>query len=166
MTPEHEKLLSKKYPELLTGGSDVAIFSMDVGDGWYNIINGLCLAISNHVDVKNNIITDAIKWNEMVKRGEKPGWWSNRSDLPVKRKVPRKAKQPRMLQIKEKFGTIRVYLSHTDPMIDSFVYLAEVMSSITCEQCGAPAETHYDGGWAVTICHSCKAKREEERNEK
>jgi hypothetical protein len=54
-------------------------------------------------------------------------------------------------QVKEKYGTLRFYYIGGDDMTDGMVYLAEVMSGMTCEVCGQPGITR-DTGWLTTRC--------------
>lgn len=58
----------------------------------------------------------------------------------------------RILQIKEKFGTLRVYHSSTNPTICKHVHCAEEMSSTVCEVCGASGRLIFNGGWQRTRC--------------
>jgi hypothetical protein len=62
-------------------------------------------------------------------------------------------------QVKEKFGTLRFYLTMgTDEMFD-LVDKAEAVSAVTCEGCGQPGSQR-GGGWIVTNCDSCATKRD------
>jgi hypothetical protein len=62
-------------------------------------------------------------------------------------------------QIKEKFGTLRVYLdSHrglSNPVtaaIDEIIAFAEARSACTCETCGSEGQLFKSGGWFNTAC--------------
>ena len=57
-------------------------------------------------------------------------------------------------QVKEKFGTLRYYCS-SNKMIDKFVNLAEGLSAITCEECGAPGTLGQRYGWYSVRCKKC-----------
>jgi hypothetical protein len=62
------------------------------------------------------------------------------------------------MQVKEKFGTLRFYLTMgTDEMFD-MVEVAEAASAETCEGCGQPGSRR-GGGWIVTNCDACAEKR-------
>jgi hypothetical protein len=82
-------------------------------------------------------------------------------------------------QIKEKFGTLRVYtdcghgdseyaihaetpgqitlapVSH-DENIARYITAAEKESAITCESCGGPGDIGSSGGWYSTLCAICR----------
>jgi len=58
-------------------------------------------------------------------------------------------------QVKEKFGTLRFYLtSGTDEMFD-LVHEYERRSEIICEACGSNAELRNDQYWYSTLCEKC-----------
>jgi hypothetical protein len=63
--------------------------------------------------------------------------------------------QFRFTQVKEKFGTLRLYSEGSDDYTDGVVAMAEPMSAVTCEQCGAPG-TQNKGGWISTLCEGCR----------
>jgi len=56
-------------------------------------------------------------------------------------------------QVKEKFGTLRFYYRGGDDAIDGMVRMAESMSGVTCEECGAPGTTGGQG-WISTLCET------------
>jgi len=57
-----------------------------------------------------------------------------------------------IVQVKEKFGGLRVYCNATDEVIDKLIEEAENKSLVTCEICGNKAQTTSKGGWCKTIC--------------
>ena len=61
------------------------------------------------------------------------------------------------VQIKEKYGTLRFYMSHDTPAIDAAIGLAEEISGIICEDCGYPGRQR-NGGYIRTQCDSCFEK--------
>jgi len=85
--------------------------------------------------------------------------WKNRTEEVVK--------QVTLDQVKEKFGTLRFYYTGGDEYIHGMVMMAESMSGVTCEECGAQAKTNWPkdenggiGGWVRTICEPCEEARE------
>lgn len=64
------------------------------------------------------------------------------------------ARSVRVVQIKEKFGGLRIYLDQHDDTLDAAIILAESIASRTCEDCGAPGELR-GTGWLVTRCDDC-----------
>ena len=59
---------------------------------------------------------------------------------------------PTALQVKEKFGGLRIYLSSVDPYFDGLVAMAETLSTRTCEVCGNVGESCTVNGWRQTLC--------------
>jgi hypothetical protein len=55
------------------------------------------------------------------------------------------------LQVKEKYGTLRFYVSGYDKTLDKLIEDASKKSSVTCETCGAPGESRGDA-WLYTAC--------------
>ena len=77
------------------------------------------------------------------------------------------AKNYVILQVKEKYGTLRFYWSYgkgrpdngdIDEAMESAVERAEANSCRTCEVCGKYAELRNTGGWLSTLCDACIAK--------
>ena len=56
------------------------------------------------------------------------------------------------VQIKEKFGTLRVYDNGHDDKIAGIIGMAESMSSMTCEFTGRPGRLCRSGSWYRTLC--------------
>lgn len=57
-------------------------------------------------------------------------------------------------QIKEKYGTLRMYSDGGDDYTDGVISMAEAMSGHTCELCGAPGKLG-GVGWLTTRCDKC-----------
>lgn len=65
----------------------------------------------------------------------------------------------RWMQIKEKFGGLRLYeFGHSSEYIQGVIAMAESMSYCTCEQCGKPGAPK-GKGWITTLCDECDQKR-------
>ena len=61
-------------------------------------------------------------------------------------------------QVKEKFGTLRVYTQGDDDYIDGAITMAEEMSAVTCEVTGTPGEMCRKGHWYRTLSREQAAK--------
>jgi hypothetical protein len=57
-----------------------------------------------------------------------------------------------ILQIKEKFGTLRFYVGSADDEVYAAIDRAEKQSAQVCEACGKPAVTRSNGNWFKTLC--------------
>jgi hypothetical protein len=69
------------------------------------------------------------------------------------------------LEIKEKFGGLRVYTTPPDGKEEDWqkfnrkVRKIEATSLEICEECGEPGTGTWDGGLFLTLCGGCKAER-------
>jgi hypothetical protein len=65
-----------------------------------------------------------------------------------------------VLQVKEKFGGLRIYLSVHNEESDAIITAAEQEAHKTCEDCGSKENVELrGGGWLHTVCQSCEEKR-------
>ena len=64
----------------------------------------------------------------------------------------------RASQVKEKFGTLRFYMTCSPPEMERLIDEAEMVSAKTCEHCGAPGKLRH-GGWVLTLCDKCDKAR-------
>lgn len=62
-----------------------------------------------------------------------------------------KEDRPYLSTIKEKYGTLRIYLTHEPKELSELVQQAEDRSEITCETCGEPGQAR-GKGWIYTAC--------------
>ena len=64
---------------------------------------------------------------------------------------------PKVLQVKEKFGGLRVYMEDVgiDDM-EEITYKYEKESYNICERCGKPGSTKGSTGWIKTLCTECR----------
>lgn len=59
-----------------------------------------------------------------------------------------------ILQIKEKYGALRVYCMPTTEKIEEIIDKYTDLSEKTCCVCGAPS-THFSTGWICPYCDEC-----------
>ena len=78
-----------KYPKILTRDGDEV--GLEVGDGWYDLLDTLCSQIQHHIDWKNGT-GQYEKYKDLRKEGESES-------------VPQLVAE----QIKEKFGGLTIY---------------------------------------------------------
>jgi hypothetical protein len=101
--------LYKTYPELFER------CSIDIGDGWENIMRSLCTMMTED----RHIITA-----------------HNGADADG---------TPTFTQIKEKFGALRIYATKVSIAQDAYISFAEEMSRYVCEVCGNPGKIRTGG---------------------
>lgn len=183
MSPENIQKLSEKYPKLLAlkkprgSGPQMpfTLFSFECGDGWYNIIDKLCSNIQSHIDNHNRGRQFSIEYNQMVEQVQRgdtelfnaryKGYKEEFKEkilrdiqegkINLKQDIEDEFPQVEVIQIKEKFGTLRFYTNVGDNYIYGALAMAESMSAVTCETCGAPGKLFTYGWWHV----ACDAHR-------
>jgi CO dehydrogenase/acetyl-CoA synthase beta subunit len=71
----------------------------------------------------------------------------------INSKVPEELKdQIYYTQIKQKFGSLRVYMSNETPYIQGAIDMAEAASAEICEHCGNKANIQDVKGWLIALC--------------
>lgn len=68
---------------------------------------------------------------------------------------PELAENFKVLQAKEKFGRLRIYVANSDDVIDDMIKDAECKSIIICEMCGNLGMVRDSCGWKRTRCINC-----------
>lgn len=141
MRQELDELLCAKYPKIFVNRhgdmkETAMCWGFECGDGWFNIIDQLCANIQHHVD-----------WSERQRNIEVKKGIEGESGMP---RTPH-VNQVIAVQVKEKFGTLRFYTNAVDDQIYGMIRMAESMSAVTCEDCGAPGKLR-GRGWLYTAC--------------
>jgi hypothetical protein len=67
-----------------------------------------------------------------------------------------------VVQVMEKFGTLRFYVSHHSDPIDERIAEATRESISTCEVCGVPGKQRETNGWFQTVCDELAHSPEEQ----
>ena len=63
--------------------------------------------------------------------------------------------QIKVVQVKEKFGTLRFYIDGGTSEQHAVINFAESLSSIICEECGSFGNLYHRGTWLRTLCAEC-----------
>ena len=172
MNDNLEKILTEKYPQLFKDKSKspketLICFGCECGDGWFKILDhlfGYMTGLMNH----KLIISYTDEYRKQFKNHENYYTdYSSYEHLPP---------QITLVQVKEKYGTLRVYYDfHTEEeipesilvnlnkddldkqfkryydAIDSAINYAEYQTSVTCEVTGKDG-TLYTKGWYTVLC--------------
>lgn len=85
-----------------------------------------------------------------------PGWDGLLDRLRAQLEVDRSTGlTPQVLQVKEKFGRLRVYLHGESPETEALLKTLITESGLTCEVCGQQGTLGGDG-WLMTRCDACR----------
>jgi hypothetical protein len=117
------------------------------GEGWWPILEALCVNIQGHIDWKNKTRARLLE------------------DNPYNHDIPDEVEQVVVRQIKEKFGGLRFYYEGGDNEISGMVQMAESWASHSCETCGAPGKKR-EGGWIRTLCDHHELERQQRMKER
>jgi hypothetical protein len=195
MREELEKKLVEDFPELFSdhGGDPMETcmaWGCACGDGWEPTIRNLCQTLKGYGDTNLRLKT-------LLPAFQKQKVWFHNLCRKIENKLGLKyaslycvtygkfqnfkAFRVKFSQIKEKFGTLRIYTEvynvHTPEeaakfskkdiedyhkrfrgYVDGAVSFAECMSGNTCEYCGEAGQLSTKGWWK-TLCPSCADKR-------
>jgi hypothetical protein len=87
------------------------------------------------------------------------GWWPLIDECieELEKQVKKEKLDTEIVQIKEKFGSLRIYLSSESNAISDIVERYEIYSEHVCEVCGAfwTAKNRECHGWLKTLCQKC-----------
>lgn len=61
----------------------------------------------------------------------------------------------RIVQVKSKFGGLRVYTNNSIKEINDLIRDAENLCNISCEKCGLPSKQTSNNRWLINCCEDC-----------
>lgn len=129
MTGEKEKRIFERFSFFKPAGSPMETlmcFGFECDDGWFDLIWKLCEDIEKLLEeAKNNSELDP-EFGEFE-----------------------------VIQVKEKFGSLRFYTNWENGPIGDRIVEAENESAKTCEMCGRPGKLDSTSGWIKTVCDDC-----------
>lgn len=137
MNRELDEQLCKIAPHLFADRSgDMRTTAMcwgfEVGDGWFPLL----------AEAAKKLEPLVVKYAKRYPESWKAGFY-------------------RATQIKEKYGTLRFYISGGDDKIYAIIDKAERQSSKTCEICGKPGKLR-GKGWYYTRCLRCCGREQKD----
>lgn len=192
MTSDKQNELYKKFPELfrekdLDQTKTCMCWGIECGDGWYKILHNMCESLQGRLQNSSARVREKFPGQDVI-----CGWLDT-----LCRNIEKKLKikygtlytykhryyerypgyRLTFSQIKEKFGTLRVYYNFSDKYtksevehldqndilqtehrvigyIDGVIGMAENMSAETCEKCGREGKLS-GPGWIKCLCEEC-----------
>jgi hypothetical protein len=141
MTEQQFEDFAKRWPEIFQKSGN---FELSVGAGWTNILDVLAGLLSHDLELKKRRL-------KYVQENPKAQMMETMDSLEALVNQAR-ADLPTIVQVKEKFGTLRFYVNESvSTEMSAYIQFAESMSGKTCEICGSPG-TVRNGGWLKTLC--------------
>lgn len=120
----------RRYPHLF-----VDRIGLECGDGWNLLLDEMAAALEALI----------------VERLNRGGWPAAASADADDANTANAVGWPRAVQIKEKFGSLRVYMIGSSPELQAVIDVARKKANITCDKCGGPG-TMREGGWWRVRC--------------
>ena len=80
------------------------------------------------------------------------GWFPMLDELCKNIQDTKPPKNFEVMQVKEKFGTLRFYVQHANEKIHKLIKESEEKSHSMCEMCGEPGEIRKREFWLKTLC--------------
>lgn len=181
MKPELDEKLVRAFPNLYSdryigNKSSGMRWGFSCGDGWFDIIwdlsSKLEKIIEDYIEENPDISCANCACSKTKHYGSKtisPGrCLSIHVDQESEGEPPEnyyacfcdkyRGDYPRALQVKEKFGGLRFYMTSADDQIYDLIRKAEEESYSTCEYCGSNGELR-DTRWRRTLCDDCYSEQ-------
>lgn len=161
--------LIEKYPLIFSNNEmePITLFGLEIGEGWVPLIEIICKKM--YCRIRN--FEHSIDYYKSQLEKETNDNIKSKLDITMQNFEAYKAEMPVIQQVKEKFGTLRIYTSNVDPYLDGLIDMAEEMSEHICEECGNKGLL-YTIHWNKTLCekhaderYGEKAKEFREHNE-
>lgn len=173
MTPELEHKLIKRFPMIFADryadmSQTCMCWGVTCGDGWYDILYLVCLGIEEEYNklypwykrIYHRLAFEFVpRWNRFISK--QPEWmmktmyWNQpdgiKTFFKAKRFYLHMPSWAKASQVKEKYGTLRFYLTFGTDKMHDYAELAERLSENTCETCGKYGELR-GNGWYYTAC--------------
>jgi hypothetical protein len=92
------------------------------------------------------------------------GWFELVRDALREIKSKSGDKPPKLFQVKEKWGGLRMYMDPYNDDVADVIRLVERKSGEICEQCGEAGELRTDSGWWMTLCDEHNEKNKKEKH--
>lgn len=123
---------------------------------WYKIIKWIDEKILDNIF----ILPSYTEWDAM------PAGWNKAFGKQYLKELKKQLKKDKMLykfrimDLKEKYGTLRLYVNYGSKELYNIIDKYESLSWNTCIECGKPA-THTSKGWISPYCEECASTQPE-----
>jgi hypothetical protein len=170
LTQEHPTLFGDRFADMRT---TCMCWGFDVGDGWYDLLKEAADKLEPLCKAEYDKYAPLEKsWYKYIRN---PMGWIARRAQPLFSPLYKAVNfllpnvygsplhwyggPPRASQVKEKYGTLRFYMTHATEEMYAITDKAERQSSKTCEECGKPGKIR-GRGWLYTRCSACWKKEQ------
>jgi organic radical activating enzyme len=171
---DYKKIL-EKYPllfESLDPQEPFSLFGFECEIGWYNIIEKACYVmysdyaeakgqlnyVQGYIDHFDKYVANKRSFDKNTSEEDMLKELNNSKETYSKKMEEAKKKLPKVVQVKEKFGTLRLYTDNNNEVSYAITAYAELMSEDICEMCGNAGKT-YRMSWHKTLCRQHAVER-------
>lgn len=155
------KQFEEKYPLLFRNKDKqepINLFGIECQSGWKSLLDNVFRLLYRRYKQELSTYqywtqqqTTEETTQEIVKQNQKI--YQERL-ISASRLQEAESQLPSVAQIKEKFGTLRLYFDNVNDYNQGVIDLAEVMSAEICEVCGERGKS-IGGRWVQTLCKEC-----------
>jgi hypothetical protein len=159
MRKELDEKLCKDYPEIFKDRrgnmqETAMCWGFECGDGWYSIIDFLCTGLMNDVKRARHKVKFIEKEMKERKDDLGRGLYNEKTLAKAKEELLEAEKNiPVAVQVKEKFGGLRFYVSGGTDKHHEMISMVEALSYRVCEECSTMVDVErYSIGYMRTLC--------------
>ena len=145
MHPDLDRKLCERYPLMFRNRNNVAYTmgrGFECGDGWYALIDAACAVATASYEKARFAYEKTLEAGEDADAVELA-----RTEMEVQAELV-----PVALQVKEKLGSLRIYLGGDSERARAAREFAEILSESVCELCAKPGQSLEAGGVLRTRC--------------
>jgi len=145
------KEFEEKYPLLFRNKDKrepINLFGIECRQGWKELLNNAFILL--YSKYKYNLGTYLYLKEKEIKET------TTQEKIKESEQRLREAEEqlPIVVQIKEKFGTLRFYCDNTNDYARGVIDMTEALSAEICEVCGGRGR-RVGGRWVQTLCENC-----------
>lgn len=163
MTPELDQQLCRDFPEIFRDRdadprTTAMCWGIECGSGWEPLIRTLCNLLMWEVTDLRSRVSDHENQLACTDKSTWSAWqqehYTEAKLAELKSELAQALEQvPVAVQVKEKYGTLRFYVTGASKRHWAAIEFAELLSGRICEQCGTMQGVKLrKSGWLRTLC--------------
>lgn len=149
------KEFEEKYPLLFRNKDErepINLFGIECRSGWKSLLNNAFQLM--YGTYKHELRTYQYWTAQQASESTSQQKINDNQNIYANKLIEAESQLPIIAQIKEKFGTLRLYCDNVNDYVRGIIDLAEAMSAETCEVCGSRGNC-VGGKWVQTLCREC-----------
>lgn len=163
MSPELDAALCKEFPKLYRDRNGdmrktCMVWGFTCGDGWYSIVYLLSLRLEKLIEEFEKTSTICECWHDLKDHFNGGGCTGSMKFRGLEEScscMEYEIHVPRAVQVKQKLGGLRVYMSSQTEEMYKAIKEAEELALVTCETCGEEGTYRGNLSFLQTLCNKC-----------